>query len=591
MAWISGKWYDANSRQNKIEKLRKYIVPRVRNLKKLMPDEKVDLKKYIDEFERLKAIDRGERDLLFFAYYYFGENCNPDNNGNWIPSFDVPDSYNLSNITEHAPQFHHEICDIMNVVSTKEINKRVAVAAPRSHAKSSFLSKGFPIHEICYRKRKYIIMISETPTVSSENLGWVKTQLQHNEKIRRDFGPLLHPKQQANPRDNNSEFIAWEDLGDGRQRQLTLVQAASSGQALRGRNWNGHRPDLIICDDLEDKRNTNTEQLRQELKDWFRQVVIPLGDPEGKKTAIVFMGTTVHHDSLLIDVMNRRSDFEKKLYKAIIEWPKRMDLWEQCREIYQNREDKKAAQNAELFYIANKEEMDRGSKVLWPSVQPLYKLMTKKWDDGSKAFNTEYMNNPVDEESMVFNPDKFTYWDGKVIGDFSHENYEIYMGVDFAMGKQRGDFSAISVIAKHKENGVSYVVDSYGERIHPDKFLKVICDYTLKWQPDGIAAEAQAAQEFFVFKLKEALQGTGYPAQRRVKEIHQRSRKELRIESMLPDIESGKLQFTKKHVLLLEQFERYGTNSHDDLIDSLEMALSVSKKRVAKVIDKPEWLY
>ncbi|MDT2287316.1 hypothetical protein P7H17_16540 [Paenibacillus larvae] len=31
--------------------------------------------------------------------------------------------------------------------------------------------------------------------------------------------------------------------------------------SLRGRNWNGVRPDLVICDDLEDKRNTNTRAI------------------------------------------------------------------------------------------------------------------------------------------------------------------------------------------------------------------------------------------------------------------------------------------------------------------------------------------
>ncbi|MDT2248011.1 hypothetical protein P7H16_15245 [Paenibacillus larvae] len=54
---------------------------------------------------------------------------------------------------------------------------------------------------------------------------------------------------------------------------------------------------LVICDDLEDKRNTNTEQLRQELFDWFTKVVVPLGDPAGKKTAIIYMGTVVHVDA------------------------------------------------------------------------------------------------------------------------------------------------------------------------------------------------------------------------------------------------------------------------------------------------------
>jgi len=588
LAWTNGNWSDAKTRRKEIDKLRQYIVPRTRNIDKLTADEKRDLAMYIRELKRLEAIERGDTDLLFFAYNWFGENANPDNSGNWIPAFEHDDD--ITTITKHAPDFHHEICDIMNVVSNEEINKRVVVAAPRSHAKSSFLSKAFPIHEIVYRKRKYIIIISETPSVASANLEWIKLQLQGNEKLIRDFGQILSPKQQMNPKDNSGEFIAWEDLGNGKQKMLTLVQAASSGQALRGRNWNGNRPDLIVCDDLEDKRNTNTEQLRQELKDWFRQVVIPLGDPEGKKTATVFMGTTVHHESLLIDVMKHRADFEAKRYQAIIDMPERMDLWEECRQIYVNREDPRSAKTAELFYIANKDEMDRGANVLWPEVQPLFKLMAWKWDNGSKAFNTEYMNNPIDTESMLFNPDKFTYWDDmNPARQFPHKDYTIALGIDFAMGKQRGDYSAITAVARHRETGVAYVIDSYGDRVHPDVFMEVIVNKVRELQPDVIGAEAQMAQEFFVDKLKERLTVIGYPAHNRVKKVFQRSRKELRIEAMLPDIETGKIQFSRRHALLLEQFERYGAD-HDDLVDSCEISVSVSKQGKRKVRQKPSWM-
>ena len=589
MAWTNGNWSDAKTRRKEIDKLRQYIVPRTRNIDKLTADEKRDLAMYIRELKRLEAIERGDTDLLFFAYNWFGENANPDNSGNWIPAFEHDDD--ITTITKHAPDFHHEICDIMNVVSNEEINKRVVVAAPRSHAKSSFLSKAFPIHEIVYRKRKYIIIISETPNVASANLEWIKLQLQGNEKLIRDFGQLLSPKQQMNPRDNSSEFIAWEDRGKGKQKTLTLIQAASSGQALRGRNWNGNRPDLIVCDDVDSEKNNNTEQLRDELKQWMRQVVIPLGDPEGKKTAILFMGTTVNASSLLIDIMTNRSDFESRRYQAIIEWPERMDLWEECRLMYQNREDPCSAKTAELFYIANKEEMDKGARVLWPDVQPLFKLMAWKWDNGSKAFNTEYMNNPIDTETMVFNPEKFTYWDDKEPDrGFTHNEYYISMGVDMAMGREKGDYSAITVVARHKESGVHYVIDSFGEKVNPEKFLQIIVEKVKEYQPDSIGAEAVAAQEFFVDRLKQALSVVGYPAHNRVKKVYQRSRKELRIEAMAPDIEVGKIQFSRRHMLLLEQFERYGTGTHDDLPDSMEMAISVSKNVARRVIRKPSWL-
>ena len=593
MAFINGVWHDHKARGNKIETLRKYIASRVRTYKTMAPEDKLDLKRIIDEFRRLRDIHRGETDLLFFNYKYFGDNLNPDNAGNWIPAFDAID-INLADapedILKYAPEFHNDICDIMNVVSNEEMNKRVVVAAPRSHAKSSFLSKGFPIHEIVYRKRQYIILISETPSVSSANLDWLKIQLTGNEALIRDFGRILSAKQQMNPKDNQSEFIAWEDLGDGKQKMLTLVQAASSGQALRGRNWNGTRPDLIVCDDVDSEKNNNTAELREELKSWFRQVVVPLGDPEGKKTAIVFMGTTIHHQSLLIDVMNHRADFESRRYQAIIKMPTREDLWEECRKIYVNRDDPRSAKTAELFYIANKEEMDAGSEVLWPSVQPIFKLMAWKWDNGSKAFQTEYMNNPLDVESMVFNPETFTYWDERDPGrQFLHDSYNIYLSVDFALGKEKGDYSAISVIAKEKATGVAFVVDSFIERIKPEDFMRKIVEMTTRWQPDGVAAEAVAAQEFFVDQLKQALAESGYPAHRRVKKIYSRGRKALRIEAMAPDIENGKIQFSRKHSMLLEQFERYGAD-HDDGPDSLSMALDIAKNGKREVINKPSWL-
>lgn len=530
------------------------------------------------EWERLDRIQRCESDLLTFAYEYFGEVYNPDNSGNWIPV----------EITE-APAFHREICDIMNDVSTRDINAKIAVAAPRSHAKSSYLSKAFPLHELVYRKRKYVVIISETPQVSTANMEWLSLQLKSNAKLRADFGPLLSAKQQENPKDNSSEFIAWEPRSDGSQRLLCRVEAASTGQALRGRNWNGVRPDLIVCDDLEGKKNTNTDLLRQEMKDWFTQVVVPLGDPAGKKTALVYMGTMVHHDSLLRYVMESRSDFRTKLFRAIVEWPERMDLWEVCRLVYIDRDNLNRAADAEALYRMNQAEMERGAVVLWPEVQPLWKLMTWKWDNGSKAFNTEYMNNPIDEENMVFNPQKFTYWDDK-LREFPHNEYDVYMGVDFAMGKTRGDYSAIVTVAKHRAGGAIFVIDAWGERIHPDAFMKVIVEKVMRYQPLGVAAEAQAAQEFFVHKLKEALRAAGYPAQSRVKEIHQRSRKELRIEAMLPDIENGTIQFSRKHMLLLEQFEQYGTGSHDDLCDAQEMAVSISKSGRKKIHAKPAWM-
>lgn len=527
-----------------------------------------------EELERLERINNCEVDTYEFALEYFSEARNPGNPGNW-EGFDVINK-------EDAPEFHLEMTDIIDRVSSDAKNAKVAVAAPRSHAKSTWYTKDFPIHQVVYRLRKYIIIISETPSVASANMEWIRNQLKYNDKLRRDFGALLSHKDQSNERDNSEEFIAWHLEEGGRKRHLALVQAASTGQALRGRNWNGSRPDLIICDDLEDARsggNASTPEQRQKLSDWFSQTVMALGDPKGERTAFVVVGTTVHFDSLLMNLLYNRSDFETKVYRAIIDEPLHGELWEECRQIYIDRENPDRQEDANNYYDTNYRKLMEGARVLWGEVQSLFKLMKWKWDNGSKAFNTEYMNNPIDEDSMVFNPQAFTYWsDAHPDKEFGHDDYSISMGVDMAMGKERGDFSAISVVAKDKTTGITYVVDSFGERLPVDKFIEVCVERVIEWQPDVVAVESVAAQEFFADVLMAELINEGYPAFTRLKKIYSRGRKELRIEAMLPAIENKSLQFSKSHTLLLEQFERYGQGAHDDLPDSLEMAISASNE-------------
>lgn len=580
MAWVNGRWLTTEERAELIAVYSEYLSALDERYGTELPTDVIaDYYEKSVELQRLRRIHRCEGNLLEFGIEYFSNARNEGNDGNW-DGFDVTRA-------EDAPTFHVELTGLMNVVSTEQINAKIAIAAPRGHAKSTWLSKAFPLHELVFRRRKYVIMISETPKVAKANLDWIRDQLKYNAKLREDFGPLLSPKDQANIQDNSEGFIAWIKDGD-HKRQIALLESASVGGAIRGRNWNGMRPDLIIGDDLEDARpggNASTPEQRQALRDWFSQSVIPLGDPKGERTATVIMGTTVHADSLLMQILYQRSDFKTKVYRAIISHPIRQDLWEQCRVIYTNREDENRLENALAFYRENEAEMLEGCEVLWEQGKPIWKLMTWKWDNGSKAFNTEYQNNPIDEESMIFNPETFTYWDDSAnVYDFTSSDYTISMGLDFAFGRERGDYSALHVIARNKETGVIYVIDSFVKRLPIDRFFEVIVGKVKDWQPDIIAADSNAAQEFLTQQLTNRLDSEGYPATTRLKQIKNRTKKELRIEAMKPDIENGVIRFSRKHSILLEQFERYGQGGHDDSIDSLNMAVTTvikSSKRKA----------
>ncbi|MGA4919135.1 phage terminase large subunit [Bacillus subtilis] len=586
MAYINDQWLGREERQKRID----LITDRVRKLVALIEagkatDHHIDtFRKDKDELIKLKRVHRAEVDMLYFFYEYFSEARNPGNPDNLVPTATVD--------MEQAPDFHVKLSRILDTVSNTNRTARIAWAASRGHAKSAYLSNSFPVHEIAYRKRKMILIISETNAGSKKFIKWVANQLKYNIKLREDFGVLLHEQKTRNEKDSEEAFLTTNGI---------KMEATSLGTQIRGFRNGSQRPDLIILDDLESRDSNNTPELRQKAKDWLNQDLMPAYDPT--QTAVIFMGTLVHHDSLLNYVLNERRDFIKNKFPAIVSMPMRGDLWAEFERIYKEYEptDEELAEmetaeeemptpNARAaldFYEANREAMDEGAEVLWPARFPITHLMLEKVNYGTKAFNTEFMNNPIDEDSQVFKPESFYYYDGI---DFTEDKYDFYSGIDFAMGKERGDYSAIVTIGKHKATGKIYVVDAWGDRVHPDVFLRVIADKVRKYQPTKIAAEAQMAQEFFIDTLRRELQIEGYPAHSRVKKIVQRSRKELRIEALLPEIENGTIVFNRGHALLLEQLERYGSRWNDDLPDALEMAVSISKHTKSPIRMKPSWL-
>lgn len=508
------------------------------------------------ELEALIRIDKSEGDVLYFTYEYFSEDKNPGNVGNLIPEGDF---------YEDAAKFHKEICDILNEVSNEKVNKRVAVSAPRGHAKSAYLSNSFPAHQVVFEKRKYILILSETDSASKKFVEWIANQLKFNEKLRRDFGELLSPNQRENERDNQEAFITTTGI---------LVEASSIGKQLRGKRHMSYRPDLVICDDLESSKNTNTKELIQKNIDWFDKVVLPIGDPD--KTAFIYMGTAVVAEGLLQHVQNK-ADFESKTYRAIVSEPERGDLWDEFDRIIRDAENTNRLEDAKKFYYENKKEMDKGVKVLWEKRWTYLDLMIQKANMTSRAFQSEFMNNPIDTENAIFNPDNFIYFDY----DEYHERkkfFEYYGAWDIAMGKNsRSDYNAIVVIARDRKTGIFYVVHTWAKKVPAHEALEQAIKIIEKYRPKVFAIETVAAQHDLYRQLKEQLLKRGIYGTK-VKPIISRTKKEERIEMLEPLIENGALRFMRHQRLLLEQLEQFPNGTNDDLPDALQMAVDIGTR-------------
>lgn len=523
-----------------------------------------DYLEFMDELETLQRVEKCSDDVLLFAYEYFGDERNPDNEQNLIPAgVDVGD----------APEFHRELCGLLNIVSNQEVNKRVAWSAPRGHAKSAYLSNIFPVHQIVYNLRKYILVLSETDNASKKFIEWISLQLKHNEKLRNDFGEFLSPSKGQNEKDNQEAFLTTTG---------TLVEASSIGKQLRGKRNGSHRPDLVVLDDLESSKNTNTKELREKNLDWLNKVVIPIGDPS--KTAFVYMGTVVHVDGLLVHALSR-SDFTSKKYQAILDSPEREDLWEEFEEILRNQDDPDRLANARAFYEDNKEEMEKGVKVLWEGRWDYRSLIEEKVNMGSKAFNSEFMNNPIDPDSQIFVPDQFEYFTYTELEEL--KKYMDFFGAwDIAMGKNnRSDYNAIIIVGRDRRTGVIHVVDAWAKKVPAHKALEKAYEKINKWKPKAFSVETVASQFDLYRQLRQLLMKRGIYATKLLP-ITSRTKKEERIESMEPLFENGAIRFMHHQRLLKEQLEQFPNGENDDLPDCLQMAVDLATKMKRRTIRK-----
>jgi hypothetical protein len=196
MAWVNGDWLAREERQQRID----LLTERIRKLAALIKAGKAS-DYHIDTFRKdkaelikLKRVHRAEVDMLYFFYEYFSEARKPGNPDNLVPTARVD--------MDDAPDFHVKLSRILDSVSNRNRTARIAWAASRGHAKSAYLSNAFPVHEIAFRKRRMILIISETNSGSKKFIKWVAGQLKYNLKLREDFGVLLHEQKMQNEKDS-----------------------------------------------------------------------------------------------------------------------------------------------------------------------------------------------------------------------------------------------------------------------------------------------------------------------------------------------------------------------------------------------------
>lgn len=488
---------------------------------------------------KMTLLYKYKRDPLYMATKLFRDmtidraKSNPDGSPVYTPS----------------PKFHQEIVDEL---LTK---KRVAIGAPRGHAKSTLVGFFYVLHQALFELKKNIVIVSATEDLAIRFLRDIKTECEVNKLLIWLFGPQMSDK--------------WSE----KEIQLAngcRIYAKGRGGQLRGLKERGTRPDLIILDDLEDSELVRSELRRIDLEDWFNSDVLPTLEPSIGQ--LVFIGTILHESSLLNRVLDKTlyPDFTTHIYSAII-------------------------------------RDENGVEVtLWPerfSLEMLLGIKESYAQRGQLAnFFMEYMNDPMPSEGASFRSEYFQYFDDlpSVSDPYVEHEMVAEMFVDLGGGglKRTSDDTAMMAVVTDRMTGKVYVEDYVAERmgVDTDRILTTLFRLAEKHDCGKLFLEKTAATNMLVSALERKIAA---------------SRKKLRVELITPTrgsgdrrgnmsdgkfqriaaleapFKMGEIKMRRWMTKLQEQLLAFPRGQHDDLLDCLAYAYMYAKKQ--RKNSKQQW--
>jgi predicted phage terminase large subunit-like protein len=447
-------------------------------------------------------------------------------------------------------ELHKYLYQRLPAMVNSATGQRDALAAPRGEAKSTKISMSFVLWSVLAGLKKYPIIVMDAFEQAAEMLEAIKAELEANPRIGGDFPELA------------GQGKVWR-VGVITTANGAKIEAFGSSKKIRGRRHGPHRPDLAVMDDIENDENVNTPAQRDKLQRFVTKGVLSLGPPDDSMDAIV-VGTVLHYDSVLARFL-KNPLWNHKVFKAIMKWPDRMDLWEQFEELLLNSENPQAAEAAAMaLYEANRAEMDRGAEVSWPAVRPLVRLMIKRAREGHDAFDSEQQNDPVSGEDAPF-ANSIRFWVNRLA------EWIFYGACDPSLGRAGNsrDPSAIGVGGFNRATGILDVVEAKIKKRTPDRIISDIIEMQREYCCVVWGVESVQFQEFLRTELVKRSAKAGVPVPARP--LLPITDKLLRIETLQPHMHNGLLRVHSSQTTLIDQFRHFPKADHDDGPDMVAM--------------------
>lgn len=388
-----------------------------------------------------------------------------------------------------------------------------AIAMPRAHAKSTHASLAYPLWQIVNGRRKFIVLISDTNLQASSFVRFLALELSQNERIRRDFGDLVG--------------ATWSDQACITSTGIMFL-ARGRGQAVRGVRNGPYRPDLIVCDDLENDRSVRNQELVNASIDWLRGSVLGAFDRGGLDGTLVVVGTRISTRSLLSHFLTA-DGWSGKVFSA--ELPGEKTLWP--------------------------------AKYSWSDLKRICAAM------GVKAYRREYLNAP-DDTGSAFRSEWIRYYDpSEVTAEAEAMRTAIYVDPS---ATDMGDYKAVIVLGRSR-SGQDYVRRAWIRQTSIEHFLRAVAELYQEYQPEVIGFESNGFQTVLAEAWRRHCTERGINPPLVMVNNHQS--KDSRISRLSVLVETGRIRFRRDdpdQETLIEQMLAYPSSAPDDGPDALEGA-------------------
>lgn len=307
-------------------------------------------------------------------------------------------------------------------------------------------------------------------------------------------------------------------------------------------NRTGLHPDVIIMDDLVSEATVTTPEQRNKTKTHYR-FSLSLLERNGLQVVI---GTRYHMDDLYDELL----------------------------------------QNTGFNCIVRPAILPNG-KCYFPTKYPKEVLEELKRDQGADIFNSQYMLDPTNSDDAVFRVGNINYYldeemalerdTGAYRGKVQFQQVFVLTDLAITQGK-RSDYTVIMILGVTWDKKI-YVIDYIRDKLTPSDILKSIFEMYDKARKygyvRGVGVETVAFQKVMMYLIKDEAKRRGISIP--LIELKANKDKTLRINGLVPLVDSGDIYMSPRHVELKNEMREFPFGKHDDLVDTLAYILQVMK--------------